>query len=79
MDAKEFHKYAKWCNDNFVFIYPVPLTAVNSGNYKIEVCNRGKVKKGDGVYRDKPIKDEVSVWDKIRQLYQEIYNRNNPS
>ncbi|MEE1897103.1 hypothetical protein V1389_02070 [Flavobacterium rakeshii] len=77
MEPNEFHKYAKWCNDNHVTIYPVPVSAVNSGMYKIEVCNKGRKKLGEGTYRDKPLKGEVSIYDKIRQLYRDFYNKNN--
>lgn len=90
MDGKEFHKYAKACNDNQITIYP---KASNTGKYKIIINRNGKEKTGVETYENTPyIKEESiltprgpqkvrvqvpSVWDKIMELYKETCSRNN--
>jgi hypothetical protein len=90
MDGKEFHKYAKACNDNQITIYP---KASNSGKYKIIINRNGREKIGDQVYENTSYTREESihtpsgpqkvtirvpsVWDKILELYKETCSRNN--
>ncbi len=89
MDGKEFYKYSKACNDQFITIYP---KASNSGKYKIIINTRGREKIGDEIYQDKSyikeinlqtpngmkrVKVEVpSVADKIFDLYKQICIKN---
>nr|WP_322624454.1 hypothetical protein [uncultured Flavobacterium sp.] len=68
--------YEPWCNERGILIYPVPITATANGVYHICIEVAGKVTKGQFTYRDKPMKGEPSVWDKIRQLYKETYEKN---
>ena len=75
MDARENHKYEKWCHDNGIKIYPIPVS--NGGLYKIALDTKGNVVQGKQTYKDSPLKGEVSVWDKIRMLYKEIFEKNN--
>jgi hypothetical protein len=90
MDAKEFHRYAKVCNDNLITIYP---KASNSGKYKIIINRNGREKVGSEIYENTSyIKEESiltprgpqkvrvkvpSVWEKILELYKETCKRNN--
>ncbi|MGQ2982094.1 hypothetical protein [Flavobacterium sp.] len=75
MEAKEAHKYASWCNANFIKLFPVPTSS--PGIYKIAMEKKGIVTQGQQYFRDKPLKNELSVWDKIREIYKEIYEKNN--
>lgn len=79
MDAKEAHKYVKWCNDNFIFIYPVPTAKYHNGQYKIAMMKRGKEKLGEQIFKDIPDEGEISVWNKIRCLYKEVFDKNHPN
>jgi len=72
MEPAEFHKYAKWCNDQSVTIYPVPH---HGGGYKVTVCRNGAEKPGKLVFYDVAPKGGISVWDKIRELYKLIYDK----
>lgn len=74
MDAKEFYKYSSWCFANNVKIYPVPVS--NAGIYRIAVATGNRETIGEGTYKDKPMKDHPGVWDKIRELYKQIYEKN---
>lgn len=76
MEAKEAHRYQKWCNDNGTRIYPIPLYD-KSNSYKICVERRLKSNTGTLVFEDNPKGNEPSVWDKIRELYKIIYEREN--
>ena len=76
MTAKEKHFYAKWCNDNGITIFPVPM--VNSGGiYKIAVSKNGEVKQGDQLYKDTPEKGIPAWSDKVWELYKIFYDKNN--
>ncbi|MEO4005809.1 hypothetical protein [Flavobacterium sp. CAU 1735] len=75
MENTEFNIYLKWCLDNDIKIYPIPT--VVPGHYRLIISTRGIEKMGDNIYRDKPLKDEPSVWEKIRLLYRDIYKKNN--
>jgi hypothetical protein len=76
MEAKEAHRYQKWCNDNGTRIYPIPLYD-KSNSYKICVEQGLKANTGKLVFEDNPKGNEPSVWDQIRQLYKIIYEREN--
>jgi len=72
MNPNEFHKYFRWCNDRGVRIYPV---LHKSGGYKISVERNGVEKPGKLVFYDVAPKGGISVWDKIRELYKLIYDK----
>lgn len=75
MNIKEATTYASWCNSQGITIFPVPTS--NVGIYKIAINTRGKVEQGQQYYRNEPLQGQVSIWDKIRQLYKEIFDKNN--
>lgn len=74
MKPKELYKYTSWCLANNVKIYPIPVS--NSGVYRIAVENNGEVKIGETTYTDKRANDHPAVWDKITELYKQIYEKN---
>ena len=76
METKDAHRYQKWCNDNGVRIYPVPLYD-KSSSYKICVERNMEASTGKLIFEDKPKVGQVSVWDQIRILYKIIYKRDN--
>ena len=76
MDAKESHKYASWCHANGITFFPVP-TGKGGGTYIIAMNKNGNVKQGELIFKDKAEAGELSVWDKIRQLYKDIFDKNN--
>ena len=76
MDHKEAAVYFKWCNDNGILIYPVPIYE-NGHSYKICVERKGVASVGKITFENKGTKEQKSVWDQIRELYKIIYNREN--
>ena len=68
---------AKWCNDNGIIIYPVPVSAYSKESYYIVVERNGKPKKGERIFKNEPYKDDPSVWDQVRTLYRMIYEKSN--
>lgn len=70
MEINDQYKYMKWCNENYIFINPVPVD--NFETYKIEVLKRGDPKIGNDVYRKSKGK-EHPVFKRIRELYKQYY------
>lgn len=70
MEAKEFHKYATWCWENGIKIFPIPLNATGTV-LKIAVEKNGKIKLGEEKYTN------ATVYDKIKELYKLIFTKNN--
>jgi hypothetical protein len=71
------YQHAKWCHDNGIFIYPVPVSATSKGTYFIVVQEGNKHDQGKLIFKDEPDKNEPSVWEQIRTLYRMIYERKN--
>lgn len=76
MEVLAPHQYQKWCNDHGIRIYPIPLYD-KSSSFKICVEQNLKANIGKLVFEEKPKGNEPSVWDKIRELYKIIYEREN--
>lgn len=76
MSPKEAHQYQKWCNDNRIRIYPIPIYD-KSSSYKICIERDLKASTGKLVFEDQPKGKEPSVWEQIRLLYKMIYEREN--
>lgn len=90
MDA-EYQKHFKWCTENGIRIYPVPISSGKTDNYNIVVETKGKASKGAKVFNDKTSSETVekvvgkrkikevvkipSVWEQIRTLYKMIYEK----
>lgn len=77
---KQQHFFQKWCNDNGILIYPIPLEI--RGEYNICVERKGKAEKGEQIFKNEPqifkedpSKNKLSVWDQIKLLYKIIYER----
>jgi hypothetical protein len=60
-----FYKYAKWCQDKGIKIYPVPISTAHTGRYYIVIERRNGARKGEKVFRDKATTTEPSVWYKM--------------
>ena len=89
MKPEEIH--FKWCTENGIRIYPVPISEANTGNYHIVVERNGKASKGKLIFNEKPIskvieeviRDKIvkktivtpSVFQQIRTLYKMIYEK----
>lgn len=76
MDIKEAHRYQKWCNDNEILIYPIPVYD-KSESYKICVERNGVSSVGQLIFENQPKGKSNSIWDQIRELYKIIYQREN--
>jgi len=76
MESKDAHRFQKWCNDNKILIFPIPLYD-KSENYKICVERNGAGSVGKMIFENQPKGKEKSVWDQIRELYKIIYEREN--
>lgn len=74
MEIKQSQYYQKWCNDNEILIYPIPLYE-NGHSYTICVEKKGIARAGKVVFENKGTKEKRSVWDQIRELYKLIYER----
>jgi len=90
MDAHEFYKYSKACNEKKITIYP---KCSNTGKYKIIINRNGNEKEGEEIYENRPYIKEIeiqtprgiqkvkkvipSVWDKILELYKATCIKNN--
>jgi hypothetical protein len=75
MNTREAQKYASWCNANHIKLFPIPTG--REGIYKIAMEKNGNVLQGKDFWKDKPDAGQLSVWDKIRMVYKEIYEKNN--
>lgn len=89
MKPEEIH--FKWCTENGIRIYPVPVSAAHTGNYHIVVERDGKASKGELIFNEKPIarvieelvgsklvkktKVTLSVSQQIQFLYKLIYEK----
>jgi hypothetical protein len=89
MKPEEIH--FKWCTENGIRIYPIPVSAANTGNFHIVVERDGEASKGKLIFNEKPIAkviEEVvknktvkrtivtpSVSQQIRILYKMIYEK----
>lgn len=89
MKPEETH--FKWCTENGIRIYPVPVSASHTGNYHIIVERNGEASKGSLIFNEKPIAkivEEVvgnrivkktvltlSVSQQIQFLYKLIYEK----
>lgn len=73
MKPEEIH--FKWCTENGIRIYPVPISEANTGNYHIVVERNGKASKGKLIFKNEPTKDQPCVWQQIRTLYKMIYEK----
>ena len=74
IDGNEFYKYSKYSWQNKFFVNPIPTN--KSGVYKIEKDLNGKKTIGVLEYHDKPKKGELSIWNKILEMYKEYYDKN---
>ena len=72
MDTKLYDKYFSWCVDNGITIYPKPYTP-NGSVLKIVVNNNGREKIGEEKYTND------SIYEKIKELYRDIFNKYNKS
>lgn len=81
MEAREFAKYSKWCWENGVKYVPFPVVS-NGAICKIlkiteTITQAGNIrvteKLGEQKYK------QVDVYDKIKNLYKELYLKNNKS
>lgn len=70
MNTNDYHKYFSWCVNNGITIYPKPYTP-NGSVLKIVVNNNGREKIGEEKYTDN------SIYDKIKDLYKQIFNKHN--
>ncbi|WP_392420119.1 hypothetical protein ACF3OE_00480 [Capnocytophaga canis] len=66
------HVAMSWCWENGITIYPIPLVP-NGSSMKICVNNNGAETIGKDIYYNKTHK----IYDKIKELYVTIYNKNN--
>lgn len=89
MKPEETH--FKWCTENGIRIYPVPVSAAHTGNYHIVVERDGKASKGELIFNEKPISKTIeeqignrkikktvvtpSVSQQIQFLYKLIYEK----
>jgi hypothetical protein len=89
MKPEEIH--FKWCTENGIRIYPVPVSNNYTGNYNIVVETNGTASKGNMIFNEKPtfktieeqkgnkkVKKTIiipSVFQQIRTLYQLIYEK----
>ena len=89
MKPEEIH--FKWCTENGIRIYPVPVSDHFTGNYNIVVERNGKASKGNMVFNENPISKTIeeeqgnkivkktivtpSVFQQIRTLYKLIYEK----
>ena len=73
MKPEEIH--FKWCTENGIRIYPVPVSTANTGNYHIVVERNGKASIGKLIFKNEPTKEQPSVWQQIRTLYKMIYEK----
>ncbi|MDO5609094.1 MAG: hypothetical protein Q4G08_11635, partial [Capnocytophaga sp.] len=64
----EIHVIRRWCWDNGISIYPIPVIP-NGKILKIAVNINGNEKIGTQTY------DNKNVYDKINELYRQIYER----
>lgn len=72
MSPQDFYKYFSYAESVGVRIYPIPI--VSDGSIlKIAINNRGNEKIGTEKYKNK------DVYDKIKQLYKTVYEKNNKS
>jgi hypothetical protein len=76
MESREFCQYFKWCVENGIKIFPIPLHD-KSENYKICVERNGAGSVGQRVFENQPKGKDNSVWEQIRELYKIIYKRDN--
>lgn len=72
IEPKQHAIHFKYCVDRNIRIYPAP---VKTGQLKIVVETDGVQKIGEKIYLEPPEKGQISVWDKIRELYKQIYER----
>ena len=72
IDSKQDAIHFKYCVDRNIRIYPQPI---RPGEMKIVVETNGVPKIGTMIFLDKPPTGQISVWDKIRELYKTIYDR----
>lgn len=63
-------KAKKWCWDNGIKIYPLPIVS-NGSILKIIVNKNGNETLGEQKY------DQNQVYEKIKELYSSIYEKNN--
>lgn len=89
MKPEETH--FKWCTENGIRIYPVPVSAAHTGNYHIIVERDGEASKGSLIFNEKPISKTIeeqvgkrmvkktivtpSVSQQIQLLYKLIYEK----
>lgn len=69
MTKDDLNKYTAYCWNENIFIVPKPITS-NGSICKILMINKGKEKVGEEKYSNE------KVYDKIRELYQKIYEAN---
>lgn len=68
---KPIHEIMAWCWERGVEIYPVPQVS-NGKILKIAINDNGKETLGTHLYDN-----GIKIYDKIRELYRFIYNKNN--
>lgn len=67
--------HIKWCWKNFIFFYPKPLS--NCGAIvKIAMSKNGKEILGNEKYSQSTKKEKSKLYDKINDLYLQVYKTN---
>lgn len=69
------HKKIKWCHNNGITIYPVPVEnskGVRNPKCYITVNNNGEEKKKDYIYTQ-----NEKMYVEIERIYSKIYDKNN--
>ena len=83
------HIHFKWCNENGIKVYPIPVSRSRPDEYYIVVETNGVGKQGQRIFNKKRIQKSVekvvknkkvketevipSVWEQIRKLYELLY------
>lgn len=87
--TEQEHIHFKWCNENGIKVYPVPVSRSRQDEYFIVVERNGVGKQGEKIFNNKKtqktiekiVKNKVvketevipSVWEQIRKLYELLY------
>ena len=69
--------YMEWCIRNEIKVFPIRLPTATESYQIGYTVNDGKVKKLDNTYYLKTSKKGAGVYDKIKELQEYFYNKNN--